>query len=130
MAHESLHHTSTSTSFANALVHNQYNPYSSQSPNPNSPIKLVAAEAGFLPPGPATDFADMLQTSISNRTRTHDCQKSKEHEKAAACNYDAPVDRRPKLQAIQNLGFDHDKESSIPEKLHRKDQSQVKRDQE
>jgi hypothetical protein len=27
---------------------------------PTLPIKLVAAEAGFLPPGPDIDFADMV----------------------------------------------------------------------
>jgi hypothetical protein len=28
------------------------------------PIRLVAAEAGFLPPGPCVDFADILEAQL------------------------------------------------------------------
>lgn len=34
------------------------------------PIRFVAAEAGFLPPGPAVDFADMLCVCIQTRRYT------------------------------------------------------------
>jgi hypothetical protein len=60
MAHERLHHTSTTTSCAKTLAS-----YSKTSKALNAcarslPIKFVAAEAGFLPPGPAVDLADMI----------------------------------------------------------------------
>jgi len=33
------------------------------------PIKFVAADAGFLPPGPCTDFADMLCSVVAQEIR-------------------------------------------------------------
>jgi hypothetical protein len=59
MARESLHHASTATSFTTKSV------FAFQILCPklvmlSLPIKFVAAEAGFLPPGPCMDFADML----------------------------------------------------------------------
>jgi hypothetical protein len=60
MARERLHHTCTSTSCANksaTLVLLGFSPIT-------LPIKFVAAEAGFLPPGPAVDFADIVTVYI------------------------------------------------------------------
>jgi hypothetical protein len=41
----------------------------------SSPIKFVAAEAGFLPPGPCTDFADILNVCPNYSTSALDVAK-------------------------------------------------------
>ena len=56
MASKRLHHSGASTSFRE-VSNEPWNTAISQS---SLPIKLVAAEAGFFPPGPCTDFADIL----------------------------------------------------------------------
>jgi hypothetical protein len=38
-------------------------------PAPPPAIKFVAADAGFLPPGPCTDFADMLCSVVAQEIR-------------------------------------------------------------
>jgi hypothetical protein len=60
MAHERLHHACTSTGYnsKSTILHVLGSLVISL------PIKLVAAEAGFLPPGPAVDFADMVNVCI------------------------------------------------------------------
>jgi hypothetical protein len=55
MTRKRLHHSCTSTRFTNLLATRTYIPSSQV-----LPIKFVAADVGFLPPGPAVDFADML----------------------------------------------------------------------
>jgi hypothetical protein len=55
MASKRLHHPGASTSFRE--VSNE--PWNTAMAS-SLPIKLVAAEAGFFPPGPCTDFADIL----------------------------------------------------------------------
>jgi hypothetical protein len=60
MAHERLHHACTSTSYTIKSA----TPHASHSSAKSLPIKLVAAEAGFLPPGPAVVFADMVNVCI------------------------------------------------------------------
>jgi hypothetical protein len=59
MACECFHHSSAPASYANklAIYHASIEFLTSSW---SLPIKLVAAEAGFLPPGPAVDFADMV----------------------------------------------------------------------
>ena len=42
------------------LCRSQYEPWNTVTAQSSLPIKLVAAEAGFFPPGPCTDFADIL----------------------------------------------------------------------
>lgn len=55
MASKRLHHSGASTSFREVSNETWNTPTAS-----SLPIKLVAAEAGFFPPGPCTDFADIL----------------------------------------------------------------------
>ena len=55
MASKRLHHSGASTSFTEVSNEPWNTPIAA-----SLPIKLVAAEAGFFPPGPCTDFADIL----------------------------------------------------------------------
>jgi hypothetical protein len=63
MARESLHHAGTTASFTTKSASSARTStifFYCQFLIVSLPIKFVAAEAGFFPPGPWTDFADML----------------------------------------------------------------------
>jgi hypothetical protein len=57
MARECLHHAGTTTSYTPSDSNHSL---ALQCPIPSLPIRFVAAEAGFFPPGPCIDFADMV----------------------------------------------------------------------
>jgi hypothetical protein len=65
MTHKRFHHASASASYAVAV--NIRTPKLPELPgfNSSSPIKFVAAEAGFLPPGPFIDFADIVRSELA-----------------------------------------------------------------
>lgn len=60
MTHECLHHTCASTGYAHNVSDYSLKGVGPRKFHQGLPIRFVAAEAGFLPPGPCVDFADMV----------------------------------------------------------------------
>ena len=60
MTHERFHHASATTSCTQCSVFANKSHIQSHIELYSLPIRFVAAEAGFFPLGPWTDFADML----------------------------------------------------------------------
>ena len=69
VAHERFHHTSTSTSCMVIVSEASLGVPAPRNIGLYTPIKFVAAEAGFLPPGPCVDFADMMSESRGRSVR-------------------------------------------------------------